>query len=393
MSTSSLPKFRTPEEAELARQLGFAPSQNPVPAPPKGQTTNVVGYFNSNPWPVHISISSIGVSLHIPNRGEFVRDVEGNKVNDPILEQYVGPGQLARETSQTPVPMRLFIRPGQLPPTPTSQSSIHQASAFVQTPQGVKPVILEKANEMPQFPENRASCIGMTMEQARKLKLVRPVVDPRENAPKDTDGQPAPGETLPTLEDATPRDMKPGEYQRWMSEQRAKGATPKALPGLVPVQVASPVARPTTNVVREPEEDLPPQDDELDRPTAEIEVPLAAEPESPEQVQLQSTLVAAASNKTVMNDAVAAALGTQPRVATPVLQPAPAPIVSPPDPTANLPRPVLEAPEATSPAQRAKFICLVDGKQFDYRSQLEAYAKRKHPDRAAEIMASYPKVR
>lgn len=390
MSTSQSPKFRTPEEAELARQLGFSAPQSPVPAPPKGQTTNVVGYFNSNPWPVHIAISALGISLHIPNRGEFVKDGEGNKVNDPILEQYVGPGQLSRETSASPVPIRMFIRPEQVKDTRTS--SIHSASAFVQTPSGVQPVLLNPRDEMPQLPENRSSCVGMSMEQARKLKLVRPMLDPRTQAPKDTDGQPTPGELLPTLEEATPRDMKPSEYQRWVAEQRSKGksVTPA---GAVPVNVPPPQARPVANVVREPEDDLPPTEDEVGRPTDELDVtvPDAAVPESPEQVEIQRTLVEAASNKTVMDDAVAAALGTAPRVATPVAAP-----TQVPDPTANLPRPNLAAPapEAeTPPSQRPKFVCTVDGKAFDYRSQLEAYAKRKHPTRVDEIMAPYPKVR
>lgn len=396
MSTSQTPKFRTPEEAELARQLGFAPPQNPVPAPPKGQTTNVVGYFNSNPWPVHIAISSLGISLHIPNRGEFVKDDKGNKVNDPILEQYVGPGQLSRETSSTPVPVRMFIRPGAPTVNPLqAQSSIHQASAFVQTPSGVQPVLMERTPEYLQVPENRVSHVGMTMEQARKLKLVRPTVDPRTAAPKDSDGQPARGETLPTLEDATPRDMKPGEYKRWMMEQQAKGTAAPVPPASVVVTVPPPSAvRPAIQEVHEPEDDLPPDPDEVDRPTAEIEptyVPPVAEPESPEQVQALNTLVSAASNKTVIEDAVAAALGSQPQVAAPapqVVQPA----VTAPDPTANLPRPNLAQPAGeVPPAARPKFVCLVDGKPFDYRSQLEAYAKRKFPQRVAEIMAPYPK--
>jgi hypothetical protein len=394
MSTSQSPKFRTPEEAELARQLGFSAPQNPVPAPPKGQTTNVVGYFNSNPWPVHIAISALGISLHIPNRGEYVKDAEGNKVNDPILEQYVGPGQLSRETSSTPIPIRMFVRPGLHPEVRTS--SIHTASAFVQTPSGVQPVILNPRDEMPQLPENRASCVGMSMEQARKLKLVRPMVDPRTQAPKDTDGQPSPGELLPTLEDATPRDMRPSEYQAWVAAQRAQGKP--VTPTVVPVNVPPPSARPVANVVREPEDDLPPTEDELDRPTDEVDVtvPAAAVIESPEQAVIQKTLVEAASNKAVMHDAVAAALGSSPRVATPVAAPVATPVVPPPDPEANLPRPNLAAPapEAqTPPAQRPKFVCSVDGKPFDYRSQLEAYAKRKHPTRVEEIMAPYPKVR
>jgi len=397
MSTSQSPKFRTPKEAELARQLGFSAPQNPVPALPKGQTTNVVGYFNSNPWPVHIAISALGISLHIPNRGEYVKDVEGNKVNDPILEQYVGRGQLPRETSSTPLPVRLFVRPVANPETRTS--SIHAASAFVQTPSGVQPVILKPRDEMPQLPENRASCVGMSMEQARRLKLVRPMVDPRTQAPKDTDGQPSPGELLPTLEDATPRDMRPKEYQAWVAAQRAQGKP--VTPTVVPVNVPPPTARLEANLEREPEDDLPPTEDELDRPTDDVEVvelvvPAAAVIESPEQVVMQQALVEAASNKEVMHDAVAAALGSLPRVATPVAPTPVVPVVQPPDPEANLPRPNLAAPapEAqTPPAQRPKFVCLVDGKSFDYRSQLEAHAKRKHPTRVEEIMAPYPKVR
>lgn len=366
-----MPKFKSAEDAELAQKLGFTPPKN-IMHVPESKTTNVVGFFNGNTWPVHIAISALNVYVNLANRGDFVVDSDGNKINDPILEQFVGPGQLSKEVSKVPVPRRLFARPETRVGGETQV--IHQVDRLVQTPGGMAPVILDPTKEPVEIPASTNPVVGMSMAQAIKLKLIRPSIVPDVRAPKDTDGNPLDSKDLPSLEDATPRDMKPGEYKRYLQELNARKAS-KA-PKAAKVVTASP----QESHEHEPEDEAP-----------SPEIPAAAVVESEEQKALQQKLVDAASDKTIIQDAVAAAIGGGTKITqAPVLDTA-AGVMH------NLPKPNLStAPEAsqpTAPAQRInKFVCLVDGKVFDFRSQLEAHAKRKYPERVDEIMAAYPRM-
>jgi hypothetical protein len=76
----------------------------------KGMTTNVKGYFNPNPYRVNVSISELGCSVQ-PNTMEFILERgTGRKINDPILDKYVGYRMLSAELSDTPVPVVLIPR-------------------------------------------------------------------------------------------------------------------------------------------------------------------------------------------------------------------------------------------------------------------------------------------
>ena len=346
------------------QRLGFVPPVGVPPKAPRGTMTNVVGYFSPNPWPLQISLSSTGVSLLLERKGDFVKDSQGRKINDPILEQYVGPGMLSRETSSKPVPMLLFAP--QALPAQNNATSVHVATNARQmnAPASTNPASFET------LAANHNSCVGMTMEQALKLKLVRPTITPKVTLSKDTDGQPPQGESLAYLDDTIPRDMKPGEYQRWLAQQRA-GIPPETEeePVEAPVDSApevesTPVARPVD------------PDGTLTAPVAEPATETA--PEAPDTSRaLVESLAAAASDQTVIEDAVAAALGAAPkapRSATDV------------EPDA-LPKPNLSGPAAP----QEKYVCEPDGRRFAFRSQLLQYARQKYPGRVDEIMKPYPK--
>src|SRR5712671_6689899 len=69
------------------------------------EMTNVAGYYNPNNWKVALAVSELNLRLPLdPN--EFVRDrTTGQKINDPVLEAYVGPKMLQREIVKEPVPV------------------------------------------------------------------------------------------------------------------------------------------------------------------------------------------------------------------------------------------------------------------------------------------------
>jgi len=322
MSTQSTsPLLKTQEEQQLAQQLGFRPPVAPAPilAPKKGATTQVVGYFNGNPWPVHISISALGISIHLDQRGEYVTS-NGQKVNDPILDQYAGPGQLSRELSKTPVPV-IRIIPVSVS-APNQQHSVHGTQTLDKNKEGIviKPIMTPVVDPTASVPlPSSAPVVGMTMEAARRMRLVRQTVDPGESNVVDTFGNPADSKSIPTIDDVMPRDITPGEQRRLNRE-------------------------------------------------AQTAHPALSAPESDAQAVLQQALRKAGKNNVIVDDAVKAALmASAPEV----------------DPTANLPRPNL-----TESAD--KFVCSLDGEEFDFRSELEKHAKSKFPDSVEEIMAPYP---
>lgn len=286
MPITRAPQFKTEAETQLAKDLGFRPPvpQPAVEAPVKGATTNVMGYFNNNPWPVHIAISSLGIALHLDQRGDYVMS-NGRKVNDPILDAYVGPGQLAREISKVPVPVVRII-PNKSEVLDATHS-VHGTMLMEKDKEGIviRPIMTRYTDPTSSIPlPNSAPVVGMTMEKARKLHLVKPIIERQESQVADTFGNPAPAREIPTIDDVMPHDATPGEQRRLNAEAKT------AHPGL-------------------------------------------ASPESPSQAQIQSEIAAANTNEAVVTDAVAAAL----RAANGV----------PVDPTANLPKPQLG--ESTSP--------------------------------------------
>jgi hypothetical protein len=71
----------------------------------KRMTTNVKGFFNPNSYRINVSIPDLGVLVQL-NPMEFILERgTGRKINDPILDKYVGYKMLSAEISDTPVPV------------------------------------------------------------------------------------------------------------------------------------------------------------------------------------------------------------------------------------------------------------------------------------------------
>src|SRR5262245_53209886 len=100
--------------------------------------TNVIGFKNSNTWPLSISISEYNMTIPVAPK-DYVRDKEGQIVNDPVLEKYVGRGMLTKEVGQKAVPLLRLAAPAasSVPVsghagliTPGAMSPVRQAAGF-----------------------------------------------------------------------------------------------------------------------------------------------------------------------------------------------------------------------------------------------------------------------
>src|SRR5574343_1374382 len=178
----------------------------------KTNTTNVIGYFSPNPWPVHVSVSSLGRTIILQQAGDYILDDHGKNINDPVFEAYVGNNCLARELSPTPVPIIKVV------PFNQQQSdglAVKEARSFIKdsrtgaTKPVLKPmaaIVTAKDKDKPHVP-----VVGMTVEEVRRRKLVRPTKIVNETPIEDTTGVPTHGQHLQEIDYA--RDLTPSEVR------------------------------------------------------------------------------------------------------------------------------------------------------------------------------------
>ena len=315
--------------SEEAKKLGFKPPvHSGIPEIPAA--TNVVGYFNPNLYPVHISISELNLSFTLKNRGDYIVDKTGRKINDPVFERCVGTSMLAREMSDAPIQVVALRRNPTVTPTgPYGFGGLNDSKKA--TPE----------NTAPRTPEVRPSGgvnpVGaFSRAQAERLGIVKSV--------------------------------------RGMSEDAGVTDTDK---GLAPnIQEALDISRTTP---REP------------RKNAAV-VPPTALAESPQQQAIVDALSRSAAQPIHENplDLLTEEVVDEP---APVVAVPPVVSTEPAAPVyAELPDPSVEP--AYSPDSQLgdakRFVCFVDNKAFKYRSELDRYAKKKYPDTHAKIMESYP---
>jgi len=180
-------------------------------------TTNVRGYYNGNPWPVHINVSALNLSVTLqPN--EYLKDPYGNIVNDPYFEVFVKNRQLAKEISDTAVPVVRYAPVKTESPKPSvpvsatspwaklgaqekvAKSGLANIKAGNQTisasvrsmpeasPAQIKSVL---SNTTTQAPKSTGVVHQFTVEEARRLRLIRPTRNiPDDYGPEDTSGMP-----------------------------------------------------------------------------------------------------------------------------------------------------------------------------------------------------------
>ena len=302
--------------------------------------TDVLGFTNTNAWPVKISISNLRKEFML-STGQSPTDELGRKYNDPILEQYVGAMMLTREWASKPIEIVRIAHQETVPPiSSTGFVGMQVRKDPTARPTEEKPRVPIQPAKIQTRPSEQTNPVkSFSFEDAKKRGLIRPTSRPNETAQEDAGGVPLPANQLEEIDYA--RDMTPGAMKRANRDV----ADPHAVvPHVIEALVNGP-----------------------------LKVDESFQPDSTNFVQ----------------DALRAVVNKFKK------QPEPVPEVVAPAPVESaLPEPDLEeaAPVhvAATPGDQKGFICLVDGKGFDYRSKLANYAKRKYPDRFDEIMANYP---
>jgi hypothetical protein len=350
--------FKTPEEREIAQRLGFKPPEGPKKVA-RATTTKVLGYFNPNPWPIHIMISELGgMSVVLQQKGHYVLSSDGKKINDPILEKHVGANGLAREMAVKEVPINFIPRPVM---ARQSASPVLEATGFVKGPNGqVLPVLksnVDIVGSPDELPMNGVPVVGMTREMAEKLKLIKPTRTIAESTVVDTDGTPAGGERVPHIEYA--EDMTPGEVRR-----RNATIAPQLPP---PPSTAAAVVTPLN--------------------------PELTTPETAEQAETIAALNSAAKENPLGVTDVGKLVPNLPAETPPPVEEPSGPVpVQGSVPTVEVQGVyggAPPAPPAAAPAPR--FVCAADGAGFQFRSALERHVRGKYPAKFDELMAAYPK--
>jgi hypothetical protein len=293
-------------------------------------STKTVGYFNPNRWPVIVNISAVNLNVTISPKG-YVVDRSGKKINDPLLEKFVGPDMLARETSKTEVPFVLFPRPEAIV-SGAHHTGIASSSEVVKDSRGIVQDssfdgVHSRYTGVPTGVTAPSHAVATySVEEAVKRKIFRPVIIPDDsNAPKETDGQPVRGDNLPPVMIA--RDASPSEARKLAEAGTIRVEAP------VEVKKDQPVIQ---------EEAAHEEAEGADGPSLDVGAHLK---------QLQQQLDAPE---------------------------APAPV---PAPTTAAPAPKSGRPD--------KFVCAADGRSFKKKGYLLNHVKKHFPDKEKELMAPY----
>src|SRR5512137_823000 len=191
--------------------------------------TNVIGYFNPNEYPLQLSLAEFNMVLQLPAKA-YVVDRTGRLVNDPVLDRFVGKGKLARASDQKQQVEITLLRPVNDPsPVPAAhQHSVSQAQRF-DTKDG-RVVAVNPVNTAPQPatppPQSYNPVKGMTIEQAKKLHLIKPTKPvPEDFGADESTGAPKAGQEIPTIKYAT--DTVRGRKPAPLPAELAQPATPQ----------------------------------------------------------------------------------------------------------------------------------------------------------------------
>ena len=374
--------------------------------------TNVKGYFNPNSYRVNVSISELGgMSIQLDPMQFILDRATGRKINDPMLDKYVGYKMLSPELSNAPVPV---VPMPKMVPTAHSQ---HVVMAGVKDAQGRwQPAAPGSAppQVITQTPPNvsKPSVSAMSMDEARKRGLVgRTKLVPDDYGATETDGAPMRGDGIPrikyAMESAAP-NARPGQLPQELVEQ----VDPKLAPILAGLQAAANTDPESVNLGRRAAEKAVAAQQGAEGvqkfraavkqvkatvPTAVIPPPSAPAPVpgaasvSPVGI-VQPRRRRVAQVVTTPSTAPAAAAPPAPPV-TPVPPSAP-PVPMPESPImAGLPAPTLEpAPETVQEAQaevKAKYVCNepgCNGKEFPFKSTYIRHIQGRHKDKFQLLM-------
>ena len=147
--------------------------------------TNTLGYFNPNDFPIQLQIMALNINIKL-NPNEFVIDNRGNKINDPIFDNFVGQNKLAKEESKDTVLLRKIRRP-EAPVTPVIQNNMSFAGTpnpeFTNTGEIAKLPVAA----VPTVATSNRPVKGYTMEQAVELGLIKKLRPLGESTVTDTE--------------------------------------------------------------------------------------------------------------------------------------------------------------------------------------------------------------
>jgi hypothetical protein len=351
---------------------------------PQPETTDILGYFNRNSFPVVISINSLNVNVTVGSK-KYLVNSNGDKINDPILrraaKQLYG---LTIELSPTPLKIIALPRPGVVIQSAgfggvhnTTPEKATEAAAAPKrvvsksdaTPAPVKPAVAGSATKDPSALVSRENTKagnpvrGMSAEEARKRGLILPTTSSNEGV--EDNNLELTGEKIPEIKIA--QDIRGKRRPKPVAEAETKAETrpeDEALEGIDTVDVA----RLTADLKSKVEAESSP------KPAEPVETPAVEEP--PQSVAVTDADPAVSELERQIASASAA-------VQVPEVAQVPQP---------EAPPAVAEAAPSASAKDDNPFS--IDGKSFPSRSYLERYVKRHYkPEEVDGIMAKYPASR
>jgi hypothetical protein len=378
-------------------------------------TTKVVGYFNPHDRFVSIQISELNIKATLAPK-KFIRDRQGNMLNDPIFEKYVHPGGLSRSVGKIDLPIRRV--PQQIKPQPERPANaVTQAKSFVRQPDGsVTPVYANPpvSTTTSERTMNRPSHIGFSnIEDARKAGLIgKPRLVPEDYGVDESKGMPSlkdlppvkcsiesppkikssgmlPSEMLAQVDETMTPQEKSRRQQLVQNMNRASSApTDTFNPNTIPVPIQPPTPPPTHQTTPAPPA-LPPAPPQPPQAPITIQpaptAPVAAPPLKRKRGRPRKNKIATVLERPVE---------------PPQTETTPETEIMPDDSGSGVIEPIFEAegeeesPVPDSPpadaTTRRRFVCGADGRAFEHRSGLERHVRANFPKMFEALMASYP---
>ena len=325
-------------------------------------STEIAGYFNPNSWPVQVAISELNLTVTLQPM-EFILDRAGRRINDPLLNRFVGPKMLSVEKSAQPVPV-LRIPTVPLPKPDPHRHSVRQGVKNEKgkwQPAAPRPVDEPALPVVTTQPSSLASIKGMSIEEAKRRGYIgKQRILPEDYGLEESAGTPIRGERMPSIKHSfeAPAPMaRPGALPRELVEEAQNNPLVQSMQ-----QVAA-----TTSPESVPK---------LNRTAVLAQVKAQQGAEGVRQ--LKAELARTAPAKTV-----AALPEPQLDSASPIMGGIPA----------ALPPPQLDGPSelavaetvASEPTER---VCPACNKTFTYPSYLKRHIKRAHTTDAEALLAA-----
>ncbi len=348
--------------------------------------TNVKGYFNPNTWPVQIAISELNLSIRLEPM-QFILDRRtGKKINDPLLDAYVGPKMLRPEIVDTPievVPMPVIAAPVQARPGYVVGQGVRDGDGKWQPPTvAAQPEMPLTAPSGATLVSVRESVHGMTVEEARQRGLIgKPKFVPEDYGAAESDGAPVEGRNIPSIKYSI--ESKPRAAAAQI------GALPEALLQNVDPKMAPILEGMKTAASTEQEAALEPVKMTPKVPNTEIQRRTVAVPPAPAQSPAPSVAPAKRRLAQVVVPEHAAEPEPEPEPAARIATTGPVP-PSPDSPIYggrfdDMPEPsLMEGRE--EPGRELETICAACGKRFKFRSWYVRHVKQAHRDRLSELL-------